>query len=168
MDPSERASKLIPRMGTNARQVCLNAGGDSALRGADVGSIWKVLRTYFQSDAIGRICQQETKFSQSKRAHQYMGRYLLEFEFLLREAGARVFTGGASPHVYVSISRMQNAAPSRNGKSLLLAGVHGVFGFPFCGETNASFTWTLWRVGPARCFSCDGFGYGVGRGGSVL
>ena len=39
--------------------------------------------------------------------------------------------GGAFPDAFASVSRTQNAAPPRNGKSLLLASVQGSLESPF-------------------------------------
>ena len=58
-------------------------------------------------------------------------RYLLEFDVLRRKADARVVMGGAFPDSCVSILSMQDAAPSRYGKLLLLASVKESLDFPF-------------------------------------
>ena len=59
-----------------------------------------------------------------------MGRYLLEFDILRRQAEAKVATRGALPDGFVSISRMQKAALPSTSKSLLMASVQGSLDFP--------------------------------------
>ena len=59
-----------------------------------------------------------------------MGRCLLEFNLLRRKAAARVRVGGPFPAASVSVLRMQSAAQSDNGKSLVLSSVHGSLDFP--------------------------------------
>ena len=89
-----------------------------------------ILRNYIQPDALDHMYQEETEFSPKKRADQTMERYLPEFDGLRRKEEARVIMGGAFPDASVSILRMQNAALSRNGKSLSLASVQRSLDFP--------------------------------------
>ena len=55
VNPSERASMLILRMDTIARQVCLNAGGDTFTQREAADAILKILRNYLQPDALGHL-----------------------------------------------------------------------------------------------------------------
>ena len=128
---------LILQMDTIGRQVCLSAGGDTFARGEDVETILKTSREYIQPDASGHVYQQMAELLQYKRADQAIGRYLLESDVFRREAEARVVMGGAFPDTFVSSLSMQNAAFSRAEKSLVLATVRGVFGFPHCCVTAA-------------------------------
>ena len=112
-------------MDTIARQVCLNAGGDNFTQGADAENILKVLRSYLQPDALGRMRQRATKSSQNKRADQPTERYLLEYDVLRRKAEARAIAGRESPDACASALFSRNAALSKNDKSLLLAIVRG-------------------------------------------
>ena len=66
------AETLILRMGTIARQVCRNAGGDAFLHQLDAEPILTALRNYFQPAAPDHICEQVTKFLRpSERAKQW-------------------------------------------------------------------------------------------------
>lgn len=95
-------------------------------------------------------------------ADQATGRYQPEFDVLRRKAEARVAMGGAFPDSSVSILRVQNAALSGAGKSSHVASVHGVSGFPFCGEINAPIIWPLRRPCAPRCSNSDGYAREVG------
>ena len=116
-------------MDTIARQVCLNAGGDTCMRREDAESILKVLRNYFQPHAHDHIYRKGTKFSQQKPADQTTTRYVLEFDVLRRMAEARAMMGGAFPDASVFVLCVQNASQSKNGKSLLPASVQGSLDF---------------------------------------
>ena len=54
---------------------------------------------------------------------------LAEFHLLRRKAESKTQIDGRSPEAFVAALRMQNAALSVLGKSLVLASVHGGFGF---------------------------------------
>ena len=77
-----------------------------------------------------------------------MERYLIEFDVFCRKAEAGVIMGGPCPEACVSILRMQNAALSRNGKSLFLASVQGPLDFPIAAEPMRRLFGSL--GGPAR------------------
>ena len=49
--------------------------------------------------------------------------FFVGFDLLRREAGSMMQTGGAILEVFVTVLRMQNAAPPRPEKSLILASV---------------------------------------------
>ena len=88
VDPSKRASKVMLRMATSARQVCLDASGNNCVQGEGAGSILETLRNYSQPGTLGHVCRQVAKFSQYTRTGHTMGRYLLEYDILRREADA--------------------------------------------------------------------------------
>ena len=98
-------------------------GGDNFTKGEDAEAFLYTLRNYSQQDAPGHAYQQVAKFSQYGRTDQTMGRYLLKFDVLQREAAARVIMGWPFPDVFASILCMRNASLSRTEKSLLLASV---------------------------------------------
>ena len=85
---------------------------------------------HFQLDALGDVNRQVAEFSRNKRPGRTMGRYPLELDVLPRKAQAGEIAGGPFPDGCASIVRMQNAALSRSGKSLLLASVKGSLSFP--------------------------------------
>ena len=99
-----------------------------------MGDISKALRYCFQPDGLDRIYQQVAKFSLHYCTGQTMERYLFESDVLRRKAEARVIMRGAFPDAFVSISRTQHAAVSRNGKSLLLSSVQGSLDFPIAAN----------------------------------
>ena len=76
-------------MDTMARQVCLNAGGDTFLDTEDVEAIFGTLRNYSEPDELGHVYREVTKFPRHKRTGQTVGRYVLEFIFFVirREHG---------------------------------------------------------------------------------
>ena len=137
VDPSKRPSPLILRMNTIARQVCLNAGDYGFTLGGGSGGHLKVPRNYFQPDALDDVYRQVAKLSQNARADRTTERYPSEFDVLRRKAEARLVMGRAFPDAFASNLRMESAALSKREKSLLLASVHGVVGFPYCGEADA-------------------------------
>ena len=133
----------------------MNAAGDNFSHREDVGNILTGLDSYVQPGPLFRIYRQVDKFSRYERTDQTMERYLLEFDVLRGEVGARAIGCVAPPDAPVSVSRMRNAALPKNGKSLLLA-------CPFCTEADASVIWTLRRRGQAKCPCSNGFGSGHG------
>ena len=58
VDPPRQASISSPQMDAAARQVYLNAGGDTSMKREDVENFLRVLRNYFRPDALDRIYQQ--------------------------------------------------------------------------------------------------------------
>ena len=60
-DPSQRASTSIPQMDAIARQVCVNAGGDTDILGEKVATILAPSRNHFEQDELGHVHQQATK-----------------------------------------------------------------------------------------------------------
>ena len=62
--PSKRVSMLLLHMDTTARQLRLNASGDTFTRGEDAETTLKISRNYFQPDALVPVIQQVAKFLQ--------------------------------------------------------------------------------------------------------
>ena len=62
LGPSRRASALLLRMDTVARQVFLHAGGDTFTNGKGAGSVLGILREYFAPGAVDSISQGGVRF----------------------------------------------------------------------------------------------------------
>lgn len=93
-----------------ARQVCLNAGGDTLTQGGGAETILNVLREYFQPDTLGYTFRQVAEFFQYKRTDQAVERYLLEFGILHRRPGERIAMGSAFPEGFAPILCMRIAS----------------------------------------------------------
>ena len=119
-----RASLLILHARPAPRQVCISRGGDILVRGDGVSTISEILQGLFAPKAFDAIRQQVMRFLRIRRADHSVGEFFAEFDLIRREAGPKVGMGAGYPDQIASILRMDNAALSRQEKSLLMAICH--------------------------------------------
>ena len=95
-----------------------------------VGQILRILRERFAPDAIDSILQDMIKFLYFKRTEQTMDTYIMEFEISRGKAEPPVLMGSRFPDALVSVLCMQNAALSKNEKTMALASLGNTLAFP--------------------------------------
>ena len=134
--------------------------------------ILSILREQFAPDAIDIIFQDMVKFMYSKRTDRYMDTYLTKFDMLRQKAEARMLIESGLPDEFVSVLCMQNAALSKNAKTLVSPWTsrtwtsrsrqssHNI-GLPGRVSTDAPIVWAAWLHVQTGCPR----GHGVGRGG---
>ena len=130
MDPEKKAAHLLRHMSDVARKVCLNAGRREIGNLDGVGQISRISRERFAPGAIDSISQDMEKFLYFTRTEQTMDTYIMEFEMLRGKAESRLLLGSGFLNAFVSVLRMQNAALSKNEKTMALASLGDTLGFP--------------------------------------
>ena len=121
----------------------MSAGRDvlGNLDGAE--QISRILRERFAPDAIDLIFQDMAKFTYSKRAGQKMGTYIMEFEMLREKAESQMLMGSGPPDAFVSVMCTQNAALSKNEKTMVLAKFRQHIGLSSGGGADETPVWTM-------------------------
>lgn len=130
LGPAKRASSLILRRAAVARQVCAAAGSDVIMDGNGEGGMLSILRDYFAPGAPGPVYQEVARSLQLGRTDQTTREYSVQFDGLCRIAESKMQIDGAFTEAFVSVLRMQNAAPKRSDRSPTLASVQGNAVFP--------------------------------------
>ena len=123
LDLATQAAELAPQMNPIARDVCtaLGCAPLTEMDAADKGL--RASRDYFALDVPDSVPQDAARFLQYRRAAQAMGEYPAKFDLLRRNAESHMQSGGPLPEVFISILRMQTAAPPRYDKSLVVPSV---------------------------------------------
>ena len=98
------------------------------LNGAE--QILRILRERFAPDAIDSIFQDMVTFVYFERAGQNMATYIMEFEMQREKAESRMLAGSGFPGAFVSALCTQNAALSKNGKTMALASLGNTLASP--------------------------------------
>ena len=89
-----------------------------------------ILRDRFAPDAVDSIPQDMAKFMYFKRTRRNMGAYSMEFDILRLKAGARMLMGSGFPDESACVSRMRNAALTRNEETSVSASLHETLALP--------------------------------------
>ena len=113
-----------------ARKVCLSVGRNVIGNLDEAEQISRIQRERFAPDAIDSIFQDLVKFMNFKRTKRKMDTYIMEFEMLRAKAASRTLMGSGFPDAFVSVSRMQIAALSKNEKTIALASLGNTLACP--------------------------------------
>ena len=129
LGPRKRAANLLLNMSDVARKVCMSVGKDDVGNAGGVAQILKILRERFAPDAINSVFLDVVKFLYFKRTQQNMDTYLSEFDMLQEKAEARLPMGSGPPDEFASVLYIQNAALSKNEKTLVPASLQNTLAF---------------------------------------
>ena len=158
LGPGKRASALILRRDSVARQVCLGAESDAVTNIDGLGLILAILRKYFEPDPVDLIYQEVLRFMQFKRKVPTMEAYATEFELLCRKSGIQETNGRRLP-------RRICIDPAHAGRGAVEAGeitgigqFAGRIGFSGCSETHETSVRITWRISAAGCSGGRGGG----------
>ena len=121
LGPQKRAASLLLHMTDVAREVRMTVGKDVIGNARGVAHTLRILRERSAPDAMDSIFQDMAKFTYFKRTGQNMDTYLMEFDMLRQKAEARMLMGSGSPDEFAPVLFVQNAALTKNEKTLALA-----------------------------------------------
>ena len=113
-----------------ARKVCPSVGRDVIDNSDGAERISRISRERLAPDAIDSIFQNVVKVMYFKRTDQKMDMHVMVFEMLREKAESRMLMRSGFPDAFVPAPRTQNAALSKNGKTIALASLGNTLAFP--------------------------------------